>query len=73
MADIRLSTSTLTSDAISGGGFGPIHERAYSCGYGILDQGSRFHIMTNKLGTKEFVDHIASAVADIRQAIDDSQ
>lgn len=69
MMDIRLSTSTLSSAALGGGGFGPISPRAYSCGYGIVDEGCRFHIMTNGLGTKEFTEHLGTAAADIKAAI----
>lgn len=67
--DIRVSTSTLASPALDGGGFGPISPRAYSVGYGIEERGSRFHVMTNKLGTKEFVGHVEQALRDIRDAI----
>lgn len=69
MMDIRLSTSTLTADCIEGGGFGPISPRAYSIGYGIVDEGSRFHVMTNGLGTAEFLEHVNSAISSFREAI----
>lgn len=99
MMDIRVSTSTLTSNAlqvcmharrhawlcrvavyaltrecvcaaiVQGGGFGPISPRAYSCGYGISDDGSRYHVMSNGLGTAEFVSNIDAALRDMREAI----
>ena len=33
--DIRLSTSTLSSPALQGGGFGPVSRTSYGVGYGI--------------------------------------
>lgn len=44
--DIRLSTSTLSSDALEGGGFGPVSRTSYGVGYGVEDRGVHFHIMS---------------------------
>ena len=39
-----LSTSTLASDAIEGGGFGPVVEDGYGVGYGVRDHAMGFNI-----------------------------
>lgn len=44
--DIRLSTSTLASDALDGGGFGPVNGHSYAIGYGIEERGSQYHVMS---------------------------
>lgn len=48
--DIRLSTSTLASPALEGGGFGPVSPSAYSVGYGIEERGAHFHVMVHRGG-----------------------
>jgi carnitine O-palmitoyltransferase 2 len=47
---IRLSTSTLASPAISGGGFGPVNPTSYATGYGVEDKGAHFHVMDSTAG-----------------------
>jgi len=42
--NIRLSTSTLSSPALEGGGFGPVGPNAYSIGYGSSNEGCHFSI-----------------------------
>lgn len=37
--DIRLSTSTLVSPALQGGGFGPVSRHSYGVGYGTDERG----------------------------------
>ncbi len=41
---IRLSTSTLSSDALEGGGFGPVSGSSYAVGYGVEARGTHFHV-----------------------------
>ena len=48
--DIRLSTSTLDSPALDGGGFGPVNRTSYGVGYGIEARGAQFHIMNYVTG-----------------------
>ena len=49
--DIRLSTSTLASPALDGGGFGPVNNHSYAVGYGVEERGAHFHIAsTSKAG-----------------------
>jgi hypothetical protein len=48
--DIRLSTSTLESPALEGGGFGPVSRTSYGVGYGIEERGAHFHVMTYRYG-----------------------
>ena len=42
--DIRLSTSTLSSPSLEGGGFGPVSRTSYGVGYGTNEIGSQFHV-----------------------------
>ena len=43
--DIRLSTSTMASSALDGGGFGPVNDHSYAVSYGVEERGCHFHIM----------------------------
>jgi hypothetical protein len=59
--DIRLSTSTLASPALSGGGFGPVNPTSYAVGYGTEDVGVHFHVMRTKGGTQVLGHHNSAA------------
>ena len=48
--DIRLSTSTMASPALDGGGFGPVNAHSYAVGYGVEERGCHFHIMCEAPG-----------------------
>lgn len=65
MATIVLSTSTLSTPALDGGGFGPPNRDCFGIGYGITDEGARLMISSYKLGTNELSDHIKQAMKDI--------
>ena len=72
--DIRLSTSTLASPALAGGGFGPVSETSYGVGYGIEERGAHFHIMNytgEGTGTDGgvFVAAVEQALRDFRETI----
>ena len=43
---IILSTSTLSSDALENGGFGPVNDECYAIGYGINADGMRAQAMS---------------------------
>jgi len=72
---IRLSTSTLASPALEGGGFGPVGPGAYSVGYGSSNEGCHFSIAwwngredqvdgkRLKKGVEEALNEISTAVA----------
>lgn len=69
MKDIRLSTSTLASDALDGGGFGPVSRTAYSVGYGIAERGMQFNIMSYALDNKGFAESATRAMDQIKEVM----
>eukprot|EP01102_Stenamoeba_stenopodia_P010021 TRINITY_DN2973_c0_g1_i3.p1 TRINITY_DN2973_c0_g1~~TRINITY_DN2973_c0_g1_i3.p1 ORF type:complete len:186 (-),score=47.35 TRINITY_DN2973_c0_g1_i3:78-635(-) len=64
-----LSTSTLSSKAIEGGGFGPVVADGYGLGYAVEDTSVGFNVTSYGRKTSEFVDHIARALADIKSVL----
>lgn len=69
MKDIRLSTSTLASPALDGGGFGPVSRTSYGVGYGIESRGAQFHVTSYGQGNDEFIRAIESSMADVQATI----
>ena len=69
MSNIILSTSTLPSPALKGGGFGPVGEDCYAIGYGVRDLGCQFSVMTSFNGAQEFVDSVAECISDVKRVI----
>lgn len=70
--DIRLSTSTLESAALDGGGFGPVSRTSYGVGYGVQDRGAQFHVMSYRgpsTSNGDFTAALESALRDIRECI----
>ena len=79
--DIRLSTSTLTSDALDGGGFGPVSRTSYGVGYGVEERGCHFHVMCysnrpgsrgeipSKASTTDFAIALESSMKDFYEVI----
>lgn len=70
--DIRLSTSTLASPALEGGGFGPVSRTSYGVGYGIEERGAHFHIMNYKKQTTNsevFAGALEFALKEFRECI----
>jgi carnitine O-palmitoyltransferase 2 len=70
--DIRLSTSTLASPALEGGGFGPVSRTSYGVGYGIAEEGCQFHVTSYGLGSAEFCSALEASLRDVKQVIDDA-
>jgi carnitine O-palmitoyltransferase 2 len=69
--DIRLSTSTMSSPALDGGGFGPVSPHSYAVGYGTEERGCHFHIMaTVGAGAAANGPHAAAVAAPFRGALD---
>jgi hypothetical protein len=70
---IRLSTSTLASPALEGGGFGPVGEEAYGVGYGLAEEGCAFHVSTFRGATttdgEAFCHELERALRDVRDAL----
>ncbi len=67
--DIRLSTSTLQSPALDGGGFGPVSRTSYGVGYGIEPRGAQFHVASFGQGNKEFIAGLDSTLVDVQATI----
>ena len=65
---IIMSTSTLSSDALENGGFGPVNEDCYALGYGIRDYGCRTLVMTYGRDSSGFAAHLEQAMRDMRDA-----
>lgn len=66
---IILSTSTLASEALQGGGFGPVNERCYAIGYGIRDNECGAQIMSYDRDSAQFVDCLRAAMAEMRGSL----
>jgi len=71
MGDIRMSTSTLSSPALDGGGFGPVSRTSYGIGYGVEERGVHFHVASYGLGNDKFLDSIEASLQDIRSALEE--
>ena len=65
---IILSTSTLNSEALAGGGFGPVNDDCYAIGYGIRSYGSEARVMTYSKDSQGFVDSLESAMKEMADA-----
>jgi carnitine O-palmitoyltransferase 2 len=71
--DIRLSTSTMSSPALDGGGFGPVSPHSYAVGYGTEERGCHFHIMAAVgPGAAANGPHAAAVAAPFRGALDNA-
>eukprot|EP00051_Salpingoeca_urceolata_P027488 m.481687 g.481687 ORF g.481687 m.481687 type:complete len:677 (-) comp22284_c0_seq1:23-2053(-) len=66
LKEIILSTSTLSSEALDGGGFGPVGERCFGIGYGVRDQGARFVVSSFGLDNDRFLNELHQALKDMR-------
>mmetsp|Transcript_62182 Transcript_62182/g.166858 ORF Transcript_62182/g.166858 Transcript_62182/m.166858 type:complete len:666 (+) Transcript_62182:10-2007(+) len=81
LSEVILSTSTLASPNIDGGGFGPVGPRCYGIGYttgklrGELDaslrgvDGFACGVSSYKRNTRGFIDAIDSALKDVRTVL----
>lgn len=70
MAKLRhivISTSTLNSDALANGGFGPVNDDCYAVGYGIRPHGCEVAVMTYGRDSQGFVDCLQKAYGQMRQ------
>ncbi|KAG8460394.1 hypothetical protein KFE25_011885 [Diacronema lutheri] len=67
---IILSTSTLASEALADGGFGPVNARCYAAGYGIRADGCRYVLRSERADVPTFARCILDAQRDMREAIE---
>lgn len=70
MVHNTLSTSTLSSPALDGGGFGPVVADGYGVGYGIQDDGSGFSVTSYMDTLPAFGGALQEAVADIQAVLE---
>jgi len=66
LSHIILSTSTLSSDALENGGFGPVNADCYALGYGIRPHGCRTLVMSYGRESQQFADCLEQAMQDMR-------
>jgi carnitine O-palmitoyltransferase 2 len=65
---IIVSTSTLNSEALASGGFGPVNDDCFAVGYGIRSFGCEARVMTYGKDSQGFADAIGEAMRDMREA-----
>jgi len=65
LAKIILSTSTLASEGLFAGGFGPVNKDCYALAYGISDEGARTAVATYGLGSDAFASELEKAYDDM--------
>lgn len=65
-----LSTSTLVSPFLDGGGFGPVVEDGYGIGYGTTDERIAFSITTYRKDMDKFVRELEQSLKLIKKIID---
>jgi carnitine O-palmitoyltransferase 2 len=69
MVHNTLSTSTLSSPALDGGGFGPVVADGYGIGYGIQDHGSGFSVTSYMDSLPAFGSALQDAVEDLQNLL----
>jgi len=65
-----LSTSTLSHEAIEGGGFGPVVADGYGIGYDASSDKIRFCVTSYHQKTEQFVNEIQTSLEDISKALE---
>ena len=65
---IILSTSTLSSEVIVGGGFGPVNDDCYAIGYGVRPIGAEAQVITYGRDSQGFCDALGGAFDEMLQA-----
>ena len=65
---IIISTSTLSSDALENGGFGPVNAECYAVGYGINEEACMAQVMTYGRDSQGFVDCFERALHEMKEA-----
>lgn len=69
LGNIVLSTSTLPSLALKGGGFGPVGPDCFAIGYGVRKQGCQFSVMTAFGGAGDYVDAVEESIGLVKRAL----
>lgn len=66
---IILSTSTLASKALDGGGFGPVNDDCFGIGYSIRDQGAGFVVSSYRPDGAQLTQALGEAVRDFADVL----
>jgi len=69
MGENILSTSTLQSNYLAGGGFGPVHPQGFGIGYYVRDNDIAFAISSYRKDTSQFVKAILDTCEDIKSIL----
>jgi len=70
MGENILSTSTLQSDALGGGGFAPVHPEGFGIGYYVRDDDIAFVLSSYRKDTQQFVNAILDACKEVKTLLD---
>lgn len=65
-----LSTSTLVSEFLDGGGFGPVVEDGFGIGYGTTDDRIAFSMTTYRKDMNKFVRELDESLKLIKKVLD---
>lgn len=65
MSKIILSTSTLSSPALTGGSFGPVNDDCYGIGYGIEREGALFQLSSYRADLPQLRDLLVESLGEI--------
>ena len=66
-----LSTSTLVSPFLDGGGFGPVVADGYGIGYGTTDEGIAFSCTTYRKDMPQFLEALQDSLHEIKKTLDE--
>ncbi|TYZ68041.1 hypothetical protein PybrP1_012623 [[Pythium] brassicae (nom. inval.)] len=69
MSKIILSTSTLSSPALTGGSFGPVNDDCYGIGYGIERDGALFQLSSYRADLPQLRDLLVESIGDIEAVL----
>lgn len=70
LSEIIISTSTLTSEALADGGFGPVNPLCYAAGYGIRAEGCRYVLRSERNDVKQLGRLLLDVQRDMRAAVE---
>lgn len=70
MSNIIMSTSTLSSPALDGGGFGPVGPECYGIMYGSTGDTARFGVMSYFRDTERFIACLDEAFNEMREVLE---
>lgn len=72
MSKIILSTSTLSSPALTGGSFGPVNDDCYGIGYGIEKEGALFQLSSYRDDLPQLRELLVESIVEIESLLEAS-